>query len=487
MEELSRKFPWQFGSKLVVAKTDGEARPGAVDPTVAVTPANVQVVRSALARHGPAASDLKIATYPFPAVDGLPPGVENLSAAAGDAWRIDAAATDEALTRPPQEALIRERSPDAVVTDFHFFWNSIIAADLRVPCFTYSVIGPFSSLALRHLRSAVGGSGSGSGPQEVTVPGFPPPEIRIPVAELPEFLRSQQKLGCLSPSMAALGRCSSLAVNTFLEMERPYCEMCVRNGYVKRAYFVGPVLLTLPPAGASGGESPCVKWLGSKTSCSMVCVCFDTYAAISGHQLRELALGLEASGKPFLPVVRADGWAPPDGWEESVGERGMLMRGWAPQTTILAHPAVSAFMTHCGSSSLLEAAAAGVPMLTPDVAAGVRPVHRGEAADGCARDRGWVWSGAWSTRYDEIEKDVVPDVVAWAVARFLEPGGAGQAARGRAQELAAQARAAVAEGGSSSRDLCRLIDDMIEARTAAGGRTSPSIAPVTSSNNADGE
>uniref|UniRef100_A0A0A8YCH7 Uncharacterized protein n=1 Tax=Arundo donax TaxID=35708 RepID=A0A0A8YCH7_ARUDO len=75
------------------------AKPGAVEPTVAVTRANVSAVRSALERHGPAASGLvRIVTYPFPSVDGLPPGVENLSAPGEDAWRIDAAAMDEALT-----------------------------------------------------------------------------------------------------------------------------------------------------------------------------------------------------------------------------------------------------------------------------------------------------------------------------------------------------------------------------------------------------
>ncbi|WVZ99102.1 hypothetical protein U9M48_044451 [Paspalum notatum var. saurae] len=63
------------------------ARPGVVEATVAVTEANASVVRAALARRGPSASAaVEVATYPFPAVDGLPPGVENLSTvAAADA------------------------------------------------------------------------------------------------------------------------------------------------------------------------------------------------------------------------------------------------------------------------------------------------------------------------------------------------------------------------------------------------------------------
>uniref|UniRef100_A0A452ZGF0 Uncharacterized protein n=2 Tax=Aegilops tauschii subsp. strangulata TaxID=200361 RepID=A0A452ZGF0_AEGTS len=88
-------------------------RPDTVEPMLAVTPANVSVARSALDRHGLTASAaVRIATYSFPDVDDLPPGVENLSAAAADdAWCIDAAAMEETLTRPLQEALIRERLP----------------------------------------------------------------------------------------------------------------------------------------------------------------------------------------------------------------------------------------------------------------------------------------------------------------------------------------------------------------------------------------
>ncbi|CAN6327717.1 unnamed protein product [Urochloa humidicola] len=224
-----------------------EAKPGAVEPTIAVTPANVAVLRSAIGRHGPAASGLvKIATYPFPRVEGLAPGVENLSAAGDDGWRIDAAAIDEALMRPAQEALIREQSPDAIVTDFHFIiWNIAVAAELGVPSAMFSVIGIFSTLIMSHLgRAAIE-----DGCREVTVPGLPAPEIRLPVSELPQFLRRNQEVHGIIQLHVARGKCFGVALNTFQDLERPYCDMSVRSGFLKRGYFVGPLSLLLPPAG----------------------------------------------------------------------------------------------------------------------------------------------------------------------------------------------------------------------------------------------
>uniref|UniRef100_A0ACD6ASP7 Uncharacterized protein n=1 Tax=Avena sativa TaxID=4498 RepID=A0ACD6ASP7_AVESA len=72
-------------------------------------------------------------------------------------------------------------------------------------------------------------------------------------------------------------------------------------------------------------------------------------------------------------------------------------------------------------------------------------------------------AGRRSTRYEE--HGLVPaEDVARAVTTFMCPGGAGDAKRQRAMELAAESRAAMVEGGSSHRDLCRLVDDLVAAK-----------------------
>ncbi|GFP80013.1 UDP-glycosyltransferase 92a1 [Phtheirospermum japonicum] len=120
-----------------------------------------------------------------------------------------------------------------------------------------------------------------------------------------------------------------------------------------------------------------MEWLDSKPKRSVLYISFGSQASPSEMQTMELAKALEASNVNFLWVFRAptdnnnikaankDDFLP-TGFEDRIkaSDKGLLVENWAPQTEILAHESVGAFLSHCGWNSMIEALSEGVPMLT---------------------------------------------------------------------------------------------------------------------------
>lgn len=174
--------------------------------------------------------------------------------------------------------------------------------------------------------------------------------------------------------------------NTFAELEPKFIRHLekrdARGGgaYCKQFWAVGPAIdLNATDKIWSPRDAEIMEWLDRQTPGSVVYVSFGSESYISPAQVTELALGLEASGQPFLWVLRppdskltedssstAQEWKAevlPDGYEQRLGARCLVECQWAPQAAILAHQATGAFITHCGWNSALESVAAGVPMI----------------------------------------------------------------------------------------------------------------------------
>ncbi|KAJ1291528.1 hypothetical protein BS78_02G321800 [Paspalum vaginatum] len=463
-----------FARSHLIPQTDlacrmAAARPAEVEATMVVTPANAVLIEPTVARAAAAGHAVHVLRYPFPDV-GLGEGVECLrTAPAHEQWRVYRA-VDEA--RPSHESLLREHRPDAIVADVPFWWTTQVAAELGVPRLTFHPVGAFPQLAMNNLfairSDIISAAAAGKAAAAVSVPGLPAgKEITIPVSELPTFLVRDDHVSKSWDHMKASQLAGfGVVLNTFLDLERPYCEEFGRVD-ARRAYFVGPLGQPSSSTVNRGGDTnvDCLSWLSTKPSRSVVYVCFGSFAYFSATQARELALGLEASNQPFLWVVRSDDgsgnqWAP-EGWEQRVADRGLVVRGWAPQLAVLAHPSVGAYVTHCGWNSVQEAAAAGVPVLTWPLSFDQFFNERliTEVAEFGAR----VWDGGKRSEREEEAETVPADAIARAVAGFMESGERRDKLQARAGELVERARAAVSEDGSSWRDVHRLIDDLVQA------------------------
>nr|CAB3465826.1 unnamed protein product [Digitaria exilis] len=225
-----------------------------------------------------------------------------------------------------------------------------------------------------------------------------------------------------------------IVVNSFVALEPGYLEHQNLEAWAN--------------SGDRGGKPsvPVAKvatWLDAFDTGSVVYVNFGTQHALSPEQAARVGEALELSSAPFV-------WATgtltvlPEGLEVATASRGMVIRGWAPQVEILRHRAVGWFLMHCGMNALLEAVSAGVAMLTWPMGADHFMNRMLLREAGVAID---VAEGA----------EAMPDAGQMAKAIAATVGVEGKSIRERAVELGREAVAAVAEGGSSHRDLQELI------------------------------
>jgi UDP:flavonoid glycosyltransferase YjiC (YdhE family) len=183
--------------------------------------------------------------------------------------------------------------------------------------------------------------------------------------------------------------------------------------------------------------------------------------SFSDCELLEIALGLEASRQQFIWVVKREQndqeeWLP-EGFEQRMEGKGLIIRGWAPQLLILQHEAVGAFLTHCGWNSILEGVSAGVPMITwplfEDQFSNEKLVTQilgiGVAVGAQKSEDGSMKSEA-SVKREAIEKAVTKIMV----------DDEQEEMRRKVFALGEMARSAVEEGGSSFTDLTALIEEL---------------------------
>ncbi|KAJ4711160.1 Glycosyltransferase [Melia azedarach] len=239
--------------------------------------------------------------------------------------------------------------------------------------------------------------------------GPPPPHSPPPGAPGPK------KLGPPTPGdqpmwIAETEGSIALMINTCDDLEQPFIKY-LANQLGKPVWGVGPLLpeqfyKSAAAASSSAGsvlvhdreirtnrrrsnvtEEEVIQWLDSKAPGSVLYVSFGTEVGPSLEEYSELAKALEATKAAFIWVIPEgagrsgppppapppphltgagselpEGYCP-DGMDNKVGKRGLIIRGWAPQLLILSHPSTGGILSHCGWNSTLEAIGCGVPVL----------------------------------------------------------------------------------------------------------------------------
>ncbi|KAK6159294.1 hypothetical protein DH2020_006608 [Rehmannia glutinosa] len=288
--------------------------------------------------------------------------------------------------------------------------------------------------------------------------------------EIPSFLHPKTPYPFLGK--AILGQCKNLSkpfcilMDTFQELEREIIEYMSK--ICRPIKTIGPLFKDLKSNITSSKENAiradfftaenCVEWLDSKPPQSVVYISFGSIVHLKQEQIDEIAHGLLLAGVLFLWVLRppqpmeseAEPHVLPEGFLGRVGDKGKILR-WAPQEEVLAHPSTACFVTHCGWNSTMEAVASGVPVvafprwgdqvtdakfLVDVFKVGVR-LCRGEA------------EGRIVTR-DEVARCLTAAIGGPEAAEMRE----------NAQKWKRAAEEAVAEGGSSYRNMEEFVHEV---------------------------
>ncbi|KAI5074384.1 hypothetical protein GOP47_0010345 [Adiantum capillus-veneris] len=284
------------------------------------------------------------------------------------------------------------------------------------------------------------------------IPGLPP----FPVELIPADLRFVNSSKYFAKFFNYVHSClkfgERILIHSVLELEPDAFKALELQGL--HAYGIGP-LFEHRKKHDSDEQAGCKSWLTLQGESSVIYVAFGSATRLSVEDIQELAIGLEASGKPFLWVMREDPHrmgeplqALPDGFLERTRGRGLIV-SWAPQVEVLAHKAVGGFLSHCGWNSILESFWEGVPMLCCASHAEQRlNSHYVCNVWGAGLEMGRTDKGGIGRRFVEFG------------VKALFQSDEGSKARSKAQEIMHLAKRTCQPAGQSFDNLQKFYDDM---------------------------
>ncbi|KAJ4723650.1 Glycosyltransferase [Melia azedarach] len=443
--------------------------------TIFTTPLNAARFKATVDRAVESGLQIQILQLQFPCVEaGLPEGCENVDKLPSLESLPKFYTAVEMLQEQVEKAFVQLKpKPNCIISDMHIPYTPHIAGKFNIPWIAFHGMGCFGFVCWRNVFFSNVLEGITSDSEYFAIPGLPD---KVEFTK-PQVTSPGQQMKAVWEKLDAVHESAYGAiVNSFEELEPAYVKE-YRKIKQDKLWCIGPVslhnkdYLDRAERGkkASVDEHTCLNWLDSKNPRSVIYACLGSLNNLILSQLIELGLGLEASNRPFIWVIR-DGetskelqkWAIEDGFEERIKGRGLVIWGWAPQVLILSHPSIGGFLTHCGWNSVLEGISAGLPLLTwpqfgdqfIDEKFLVQILKIGVRV-GVEKPMEWEEKQSFEVL---INRDDVKN----AVGKLMDEGKEGEDRRERARELGKLTKMAVQEGGSSHHNITLLIEDIMK-------------------------
>ncbi|WJX57498.1 hypothetical protein P8452_43052 [Trifolium repens] len=456
-----------------------------VKVTRITTPLNAIQYKTSINNEIESGSQIQLLEVKFPNVEaGIPEGCESLETLPSMDLKENFLIAVNLLQHPIEELFEKlEPFPSCIISDKHIPSLADTSIKFKIPRIIFDGMNCMTLLCNHNIHlSKVYETLSDS--DQFVIPGLPH-RIEMKKSQLPAIFKpgpNEVLNGLRRRIRDAEVEAYGIVVNSFEELEDGYVEEYQRvTGH--KVWCVGPVSLTnkndqeKSQRGSKNliDANEYLNWLDSWPKNSVIYVCLGSLNRVTPKQLIEFGLGLEATNRPFIWVVRkaykwgeVEKWLLEDGFEERVKGRGILIRGWAPQVLILSHNAIGAFLTHCGWNSTLEAICAGVPLVTFPMFSDqfyneklvVQVIETGV--------RIGVENAVHFGDEDEVGDDGVQvsrENVKEAIEKVMGEGEGKNERRERARKYADMGMKAIEEGGSSYINMLKLIKDIMHFKS----------------------
>ncbi|KOM50048.1 hypothetical protein LR48_Vigan08g087500 [Vigna angularis] len=284
---------------------------------------------------------LHLIEFPLPHVEELPENAENTLDTPPHLVPYLFKAYD-GLEEPLTEFL-EKSTPDWVICDFAPHWLPPLSSKLGIPCIFFSCFAACaSSFGLELFK---GKKSMESAEAKLLHDGYKRTQVgqSYQPKEVNRFFET-------------LKGAQVFATRSCMEIEGEF----VKSLESLSGKLVIPIGL-LPASPEDSNDHnwyTILNWLDKWEKGSVIYVAFGTEVKLSDEDFTEISVALELSGFPFFWALKnrntSGGSVESQDWIENESKRGMIWRTWAPQSRILAHKSVGAFLTHCGWNSVIE-------------------------------------------------------------------------------------------------------------------------------------
>ncbi|CAL5194125.1 unnamed protein product [Lathyrus oleraceus] len=445
--------------------------------TIVTTPHNAS--RFSLSSH-----NIRILQLQFPSQDaGFPEGCENFDMLPSMSMGYTFFAAANTLLQEQAEQAFEKLTPkpNCIISDVGFPYTSQIANKFGIPRVSFYGVSCFCLVWQQKVVISNVMEKIATDSEYFLIPDIPH-RIQITKAQPPSSSNDGNWKEFVDKMVAADMVSYGAIVNSFEELEPEYASDFKRTRNDK-VWCVGPVSLRnknhldMAQRGennrvASSIEN-CLKWLDLQETNSVIYICLGSICNLTSLQFIEIGMALEACERPFIWVIRErnqteelNQWIKESSFEERTKEKGLLIKGWAPQVLIMSHRAIGGFLTHCGWNSTLEAICAGVPMITWPLFGDqffnerfVVEVLRVGVMVGVETPVNWG-------EEENVGVLVKKEDIERAIEKLMDGESyESEERRKRGIELVEMAKRSVEEGGSSQLNVTLLIQDILRLST----------------------